>query len=252
MENNNYTIALLIDTENVAAKYLVALDKELILLGKVTYRRMYADFTDPKTEKKWKTLANDYAITPVQQYNYTTGKNASDSRLIIDAMDILYSGNVNAVCLMASDSDYTGLAKRLKESNIFVIGSGERKTPKAFVNACDRFFYLEELIEKNVETTASPIEEKDATKKQTTKRKKKKAEDQPLTREEVESFAIKILENDNGPYPLSKLMQKIYQRYPQFNFKNYKARKAQDFFRNDKFEISKGKSTELLVELKAE
>ncbi len=250
MENNNYTIALLIDTENVAAKYLVALDKELILLGKVTYRRMYGDFTK-QTEKSWKTLANDYAITPVQQFNYTVGKNASDSRLIIDAMDILYSGNVNAVCLMSSDSDFTGLVKRLKESNIFVIGAGERKTAKSFVNACDRFFYLEELIEKKVETNPLPVE-KETTKKETTKKKKKKAEEQPLTREEVEAFAIKILESNNGPYPLSKLMQKIYQRYPQFNFKNYKARKAQDFFRKDKFEISKGKSTELFVELKAE
>lgn len=249
MENNNYTIALLIDTENVAAKYLVALDKELILLGKVTYRRMYGDFTGP-TEKSWKTLANDYAITPVQQFNYTIGKNASDSRLIIDAMDILYSGNVNAVCLMSSDSDFTGLVKRLKESNIFVIGAGERKTAKSFVNACDRFFYLEELIEKNTEPQVTHIKQK-APKKETTRKKKQKTEE-ILTREEVEAFAVQILENNNGPYLLSKLMQKIYQRYPQFNFKNYKARKAQDFFHQDKFEISKGKSTELFVELKSE
>ena len=128
MTNGNLTIALLIDSENVSAKYMSALDKELILFGKVTYKRMYGDFTGEES-KAWKTIVNDYSITPVQQFSYTKGKNATDSKMIIDAMDILYSGNINGVCLMSSDSDFTGLAKRLKESNIFVIGAGEKKTP---------------------------------------------------------------------------------------------------------------------------
>jgi uncharacterized LabA/DUF88 family protein len=252
MENNNYTIALLIDTENVSSKYLEALKEELNVLGKVTYLRMYGDFT-LSSSKNWKTLANDYAITPVQQYRYTKGKNASDSRLIIDAMDILYSENVDAFCIMSSDSDYTGLVKRLKESNIFVIGAGEKKTADSFVKACDRFFYLDELSEKEVET---PKEKKE---KDTKKKKKKtsKVEDakaaKELLKEEVEKFAIKILENNPGPYPLSKLMQKVYQRFPSFNFKKYKARRAQDFFsgsKESKFVISKGKATEILIELK--
>lgn len=249
MENNNYTIALLIDTENVSSKYLEALKEELNVLGKITYLRMYGDFT-LSSSKNWKALANDYAITPVQQYRYTKGKNASDSRLIIDAMDILYSENVDAFCLMSSDSDYTGLVKRLKESNIFVIGAGEKKTAPSFVKACDRFFYLDELSDKEV-----PAEKNNKDKKKTKKNSKSESakKDKELLKEEVEHFAIKILENNPGQYLLSKLMQKIYQKFPQFNFKKYKVRRAQDFFtmsKDSKFVVSKGKTTEVFIELK--
>ncbi len=245
MENNNYTIALLIDTENVSKKYLAALKEELNVLGKVTYFRMYGDFTSQDSQP-WKTLVNEYAITPIQQYRYTTGKNATDSRLIIDAMDILYSRNVDAFCIMSSDSDYTGLVKRLKESNIYVIGAGERKTAPSFVKACDRFFYLEEMLEKD--NPPKPTKKK-VTRKST--KAKKQEEEVVLTKEAIENFAIKILENNNGPYPLSLLVQKIYQNYPEFNFKNYHVRKAQDFFKGDRFLITKGKSqTETFIELK--
>ncbi len=246
MENNNYTIALLIDTENVSKKYLAALKEELNVLGKVTYFRMYGDFT-LQASQPWKELANEYAITPIQQYRYTTGKNATDSRLIIDAMDILYSRNVDAFCIMSSDSDYTGLVKRLKESNIYVIGAGERKTAQSFVKACDRFFYLEEMLEKENPPKATKV--KKTTRK--TKKSQKKDNDEVLTKETIENFVIKILENNNGPYPLSLLVQKIYQNYPEFNFKNYHVRKALDFFQGDRFLITKGKSqTETLIELK--
>ena len=144
MEEKNYTIALLIDSDNVSSKYLNALMKELIALGRVTYKRMYGDFTTP-AKSGWRDLVNQFSIMPVQQYSYTTGKNVTDSKMIIDAMDILYTGNVDAFCLMSSDSDFTGLAKRLKESNMFVIGAGENKTPGSFINACDRFFKLDSL-----------------------------------------------------------------------------------------------------------
>ena len=143
MENENYNIALLIDTENVSAKYMEKLEKDLIVLGRVSYKRMYGDFTK-KSASGWRDIVNDFSLTPVQQYSYTAGKNVTDSKMIIDAMDILYSGNVDAICLMTSDSDFTGLAKRLKESNIYVIGAGEKKTPESFVHACDRFFVLDE------------------------------------------------------------------------------------------------------------
>ncbi len=249
MENNNYTIALLIDTENVSSKYLEALKEELNVLGKVTYLRMYGDFTLPSS-KNWKNLANDYAITPVQQYRYTTGKNASDSRLIIDAMDILYSENVDAFCIMSSDSDYTGLVKRLKESNIFVIGAGEKKTAESFVKACDRFFYLDELSEKDAPITKKTKGRKRKTKSSNSEEVKQARE---LLKEEIIQFAMKILENHAGPYPLSQLMQKVYQNFPQFNFRQYHVRKAQDFFtggKDSKFTVSKGKTTEVLIELK--
>lgn len=255
MENYDYTIALLIDTENVSGKYLTALKEELNVLGKVTYFRMYGDFTS-NTSHSWKTLVNDYAITPIQQYCYTTGKNASDSKLIIDAMDILYSGNVDAFCIMSSDSDYTGLVKRLKESNIFVIGAGEKKTASSFVKACDRFFYLEDLLGKeNLEKeAANKVTKAKKKKKKGSKASTKKVEEETATvsptREEVEEFAVKILESINGPYPMSQLMQKVYQNFPDFNYKNYHVRKAQDFFNAEKFLVTKGKSTELLIELK--
>ena len=162
MEEKNYTIALLIDTDNVSAKYLNGLMKELIALGKVTYKRMYGDFTSaPKSG--WRELVNQFSIMPVQQYSYTTGKNVTDSKMIIDAMDILYTGNVDAFCLMSSDSDFTGLAKRLKESNMFVIGAGESKTPGSFINACDRFFKLDKLTKPKGQN--KPAEEESAKKK---------------------------------------------------------------------------------------
>ena len=151
MEDKNYTIALLIDSDNVSSKYINALMKELIALGRVTYKRMYGDFTTP-AKSGWRDIVNQFSIMPVQQYSYTTGKNVTDSKMIIDAMDILYTGNVDAFCLMSSDSDFTGLAKRLKESNMFVIGAGESKTPGSFINACDRFFKLDSLTKHGQKT----------------------------------------------------------------------------------------------------
>ena len=145
MEQENYTIALLIDAENISAKYMSVLNKELIMFGRIIYKRIYANFTD-NSMNKWKNVINEFALTPVQQFSYTKGKNATDSRLIIDAMDILYENMVNAVCIVASDSDYTTIAKRIKESNVFVFGAGEEKTPNSFINACDRFLDLNLLM----------------------------------------------------------------------------------------------------------
>lgn len=258
MDNSNYTIALLIDTDNVSAKYMSALNKELIILGKITHKRMYGDFTNSQAEG-WRNIVNDFSITPVQQYTYTTGKNATDSRMIIDAMDILYSKNVDAVCIMSSDSDFTGLAKRLKESNIYVIGAGEKKTPSSFINSCDRFFRLEELLDKDAETVEKP---KAAPKKKSSGKQKteeKYVEEIPVVEEtpeilskiEVENFAVKVLEEMNGkPCSLSNMVNKIYQAYPQFNFKNYNAKKSYDFFSKDKFVITTSNKTEKFIRLK--
>ena len=187
--------AVLIDTDNVSSKYMGALEEELIALGKVTYRRMYGDFARNGAEG-WRKIVNDYALTPVQQYTYTTGKNATDFRIVIDAMDILYSGNVNAICLLSSDSDFTGLVKRLKEGNIFVIGAGEKKTPQSFVKACDRFFVLQDPTAK--EESEKKPEQKKKGKAPAPKEESQEettVEEQPLTREEVEDFAVSILES---------------------------------------------------------
>ncbi|NLL56714.1 MAG: NYN domain-containing protein [Clostridiales bacterium] len=252
MEEKNYTIALLIDTDNVSSKYMSALYNELISLGKVTYKRMYGDFTVPNASG-WKKMVNEFAITPVQQFTYTTGKNATDFRVIIDAMDILYSGDVDAFCLMSSDSDFTGLAKRLKESNMFIIGAGEKKTPVAFVNACDRFFQLDKLTSykekerlRSVKKTTVKAEPVTYNEEESVEERSKK-----YRKENIEDLSIRILENTDGkPYALSALVSKIYQAYPQFNFKDYGVKKAQDFFDRDIFTISTGKTTEKYISLK--
>lgn len=140
--NNDKRFAVLIDADNVSDRYIKNIMDELANEGIVTYKRIYGDWTKPALAS-WKNVLLNHSITPIQQYSYTTGKNATDSAMIIDAMDILYSGNVEGFCIVSSDSDFTRLASRLRESGMYVIGMGERKTPPPFVNACNRFKYLE-------------------------------------------------------------------------------------------------------------
>ena len=138
--------AVLIDADNVSDKYIRFILDELSNDGIITYKRIYGDWTRPALGS-WKNVLLDYSITPIQQYGYTTGKNATDSAMIIDAMDILYTGNVEGFCIVSSDSDFTRLASRLREAGKYVIGMGERKTPAPFVAACNRFTYLEVLAQ---------------------------------------------------------------------------------------------------------
>ena len=136
-------IAVLIDGENVSERYIKSIFEELSNYKEhITYKRIYGDWTDNRLGA-WKKVLHDHSITPIQQYAYTTGKNSSDSALIIDAMDILYSGSVSAFCIVSSDSDFTRLASRLREGGMLVIGMGEMKTPKSFISACESFKYLE-------------------------------------------------------------------------------------------------------------
>ena len=130
MENDR-KIAVLIDADNVSQKYIQYILDEIVNHGIPTYKRIYGDWTKPQLAS-WKELLLEYSITPIQQYSYTTGKNATDSALIIDAMDILYSKNVDGFCIVSSDSDFTKLASRLREAGMYVLGMGEKKTPRAF------------------------------------------------------------------------------------------------------------------------
>lgn len=141
---NDTTIALLIDGDNAAPKRLATILEEVSKQGTITIRRIYGDWTTSGMTG-WKDLLNANAIQPVQQFAYTKGKNSTDSALIIDAMDILHGELVDAFCIVSSDSDYTRLATRLRESGLFVMGVGEKKTPDAFVKACERFIYVENL-----------------------------------------------------------------------------------------------------------
>ena len=130
--------AVLIDADNVSDKYIKVILDEISNDGIITYKRIYGDWTKPSLSS-WKSVLLNHSITPMQQYNYTTGKSSTDSAMIIDAMDILYSGNVDGFCLVSSDSDFTRLAARLRESGMYVIGMGEKKTPNPFIAACNRF-----------------------------------------------------------------------------------------------------------------
>lgn len=137
-------MAVLIDADNAQAAVIEGLLAEIARFGEATVKRIYGDFTAP-TSSSWKKVLQRYAIKPVQQFAYTTGKNATDSTLIIDAMDLLYTRKFDGFCLITSDSDFTGLAMRLREEGLTVLGFGERKTPEAFRNACHKFVFTEVL-----------------------------------------------------------------------------------------------------------
>lgn len=150
-ENTENKIALLIDGDNAQPSLLEKIMAEAGKYGTITIRRIYGDWTMANMNS-WKATLNNHAIQPIQQFRYTVGKNATDSALIIDAMDILHRGLVEGFCIVSSDSDYTRLATRIREAGIFVMGVGQKKTPKAFVNACKVFIYTENLTEREPDT----------------------------------------------------------------------------------------------------
>ena len=213
MMENGMRYAVLIDADNVAAKYTKNILDELSNYGVVTYKRVYGDWTRPNLAG-WKNMALDNAITPVQQYSYTSGKNATDSAMIIDAMDILYSQNVDGFCIVSSDSDFTRLAIRLRESGMHVIGMGEKKTPKPFSTACNAFKYLEVLAEE--ETAEGAVADKVAMKT-------------------LESAIIRIItENANlqEEINIGELGSRLQGRYPDFDVRNYGYSKFSQFLKD--------------------
>ena len=141
-ESSDRRFALLIDADNVSARYLKPILNELSKYGTVTIKRIYGDWTTPNMAS-WKPILLENAITPIQQYSYTTGKNSTDSAMIIDAMDVLYTGRCDGFVIVSSDSDFTRLAIRLREAGMKVIGMGEKKTPQPFIASCDKFVYIE-------------------------------------------------------------------------------------------------------------
>ena len=162
MDNHDKRFALLIDGDNIGSQYIKTIIDEITNHGIVTYKRIYGDWTKPQLDG-WKKILLDYSITPMQQYSYTTGKNATDSAMIIDAMDILYAGNIDGFCLASSDSDFTRLASRLREAGMIVIGMGKKQTPRPFVAACSQFKYID-LISEEI-TTIAEAQKSDTTSK---------------------------------------------------------------------------------------
>lgn len=207
-------LAVLIDADNVSYANVKEMLEEISKNGTPTIKRIYADWTKP-TVSGWKNVLLENAITPIQQYSYTTGKNSSDSAMIIDAMDILYSEKVNGFCIVSSDSDFTRLATRLREAGMTVIGFGERKTPQPFISACDKFIYLEIL--------KAAVTETDDPKKRTVKPKRK---EEPLSK--VDSKTIKLitdsvsdLADESGWTFLGNLGSYILKKKPDFDSRNF-------------------------------
>jgi len=143
--NSNKKIAVLIDGDNAEARLIEQILNEAAKFGKVTIKRIYADWTMPQMNK-WKEQTNSFAIRPIQKFSYTKGKNSTDTALIIDAMDIMYQESVDGFCIVSSDSDYTGIAHRIREAGLYVMGIGASHTPEAFVKACEHFVFTEILV----------------------------------------------------------------------------------------------------------
>jgi hypothetical protein len=218
-------LAVLIDADNVSHTNIRGMMEEIARYGNATIKRIYGDWTRPNLGG-WKHLLLNYAITPVQQFGYTTGKNATDSAMIIDAMDILYSEKADGFCLVSSDSDFTRLATRLREAGKTVYGIGEQKTPNAFIAACDRFIYMEILDESSHEEPESSTPEVAATEqkpaKQPAQAKKKK------TIKKISSDVIKLIsstisdvEDENGWAYLGEVGSLLLKKQPSFDSRNY-------------------------------
>ena len=152
--NQEMKLAVLIDAENISNKYIDVILSEANNLGNIVYKRIYGNWTTPQMAS-WKNIILDNAIQPIQQYSNTIRKNSSDSALIIDTMDLLYQSDLDAYCIVSSDSDFTRLASRLRESQKYVLGMGESKTPRSFISACNKFLYLDVLFEEACE---EPVE----------------------------------------------------------------------------------------------
>ena len=251
MDNHDKRFALLIDADNIGSQYIKTIVDELANYGIVTYKRIYGDWTKPQLEG-WKKILLDYSITPMQQYSYTTGKNATDSAMIIDAMDILYAGNVDGFCLASSDSDFTRLAARLREAGMIVIGMGKQQTPRPFVSACSQFKYID-LISEEPTTIAEPQKnetpaQKSSTKKQpTTKPKETNETDTGVTKDvEIKNYVRKCIEEnseEDGYMLMSDLGSLLTKKYPDFDSRNFGKKKLSDLLKEWGFELKSVQDT---------
>lgn len=231
-------LAVLIDADNVPYAYVKEMFEEIAKYGTPTFKRIYADWTKP-TVSGWKKVLLENAITPIQQYSYSTGKNASDSALIIDAMDILYTGKVDGFCIVSSDSDFTRLATRLKEAGMKVIGIGEKKTLNPFITACDKFIYIE-ILKPEVKIAK---EEKSKSAKQNDAPK-----NSPLSKIDPELIkligdSIVDLADENGWTFLGELGNLMLKKKPDFDARNYGYQKMLPLIRSiNQFEIDERES----------
>jgi uncharacterized LabA/DUF88 family protein len=239
--NQNINLAVLIDGDNIPSANVNEMLEEIAKYGNPTIKRIYGDWTKPHLTK-WKNLLLENAITPIQQYGYTTGKNATDSAMIIDAMDILYSGKVNGFCLVSSDSDFTKLATRLREAGMQVIGIGEKKTPNPFIVACDKFIYIE-ILKRQSST------------KNTSKNSTDSNADKPIdkiTDKEIKLIRTSIndLSDEEGWAFLGDVGGLIQKKRPSFDSRNYGFEKLTPMIKSiDMFDIEQRDTSNSRIKL---
>jgi len=224
-------LAVLIDGDNIPSAYVKEMMEEIAKYGNPTIKRIYGDWTNPNLNK-WKQVLLENAITPMQQYGYTKGKNATDSAMIIDAMDILYSEKVDGFCLVSSDSDFTRLATRLREAGMQVYGIGEKKTPNPFIVACDKFIYLEILKYQAEENEPEFKEHSTSTRESIDK----------ISQKEIKfiSSTISDLADDDGWAFLGDVGSLLQKKQPNFDSRNYGFQKLMPLIKSiPNFEIER-------------
>ncbi len=227
--------ALLIDSENISYRYIDAIIEESAKFGTCTYRRIYGDWANPHL-KSWKNITLDYALYAVQQYSYTANKNATDTAMIIDAMDMLHTGNLHGFILVSSDSDFTPLAMRLREGGKTVIGIGEEKTPMPFKSACNQFIHLENLFdsEDTIEENTKDAPRKIKRKTNTVDRK---------TMNLLKTTINDLSDDESGWASLAAVGNNILKKKPDFDPRTYGHSKLLQFFRSLKeFEVNDQKT----------
>lgn len=260
--DNELRFAILIDADNISDKYIKIILDEAANNGIVTYKRIYGDWTTARLAS-WKNILLENSIIPIQQYSYTVGKNSTDSALIIDAMDILYSETVDGFCLVSSDSDFTRLAARLRESGMQVIGMGEEKTPKPFISACNQFKYLDLLYsaQQKEEKEEKELQEKQekAAGTKTVETAPSKGQDAKLKNVKYVRSTINAILNkfsdEDGWLSTGKLGDQLSKRMPEFDVRNYGFSKLTPFIKSlGDYEIQKissgGGQRQIYVRLK--
>ncbi len=240
-------LAVLIDGDNIPSAYVKEMMEEIAKYGNPTIKRIYGDWTKPHLSK-WKNMLLENAITPIQQYGYTVGKNATDSAMIIDAMDILYSAKVDGFCLVSSDSDFTRLATRLREAGMKVYGIGEKKTPNPFIVACDKFIYIE-ILKNQSEEEVNPTEEKS---------KSTKSNIDKITTKDIKfiSATIDDVADEDGWAFMGDVGSLLQKKQPNFDSRNYGFQKLTPLIKSindfeiDRREDSKGHFKLIYVRIK--
>jgi len=235
MTDDSTRLAVLIDADNTSPKLTKEMFEELASYGTITVKRAYGDWTNPHLTG-WREVLLGNAISPQQQFAYTSGKNATDSALIIDAMDLLYSGNVDGFAIVSSDSDFTPLATRLRESGKRVIGVGRRKTPKAFVEACERFVFLEVLANEGGDGAATEQAKEPAAEPAAERATEPAKDDQPRPIQSVLTKALNRVDTDDEDWAsLSGLGNHIYRTDPSFDSRTYGFGKLSDLVKAQPF-----------------